>query len=299
MSDQPKPNSRPKGSMEQNRFSLAPAIFLPFSGFPQMQSTAPALEPAEKLQKIIENLGVQQERVRGNMMFLVEQQAERLAAKAREELSDFGSDSEDGEREQREKRNRQKSVDALFASTRVSAKKGARSEDFEFKVEKVPSNALPAKPGGPVGGDGDVTMGGTEILTTPRSPPGEDDDIDMDNIRSPREVLTSLSSDLKDLVNRGAPQMQAYDIHAKTVVQHYKQALDRRASRTGSMASPINTAYGGTGGGILRKGSDASPVDTHGIRRMSSGMPITGFSMGQQPVRVPETIEELARRGSK
>jgi hypothetical protein len=65
---------------------------------------------------------------------------------------------------------------------------------------------------------------------------------------------------------------------------------------------PINT--GGRGGGILKNRSEQSPVNHNEIRRMSTGMPVVGFSptvtkAEGQPARQYENIEMLARRGSK
>ena len=65
---------------------------------------------------------------------------------------------------------------------------------------------------------------------------------------------------------------------------------------------PINT--GGVGGGILKNRNEQSPINHNEIRRMSTGMPVVGFSptvtkAEGQPARQYENIEMLARRGSK
>ncbi|KAF8853515.1 hypothetical protein BDZ45DRAFT_806607 [Acephala macrosclerotiorum] len=288
---------------QDEEFNLAPSIFLPFSSFPPGPSISNTLEPPEKLKKIIENVTSQQERVRGNMMFLVQQRAARLTSKAAEACAaaEFNDEDEDGgadggkkqRAKDRKKEERQRSVDACFAAMRVPAKKGARNEDYEKKIDTTSSSSSGI---GGNGGDRDVEMGGTE--ETPRIPQNGD----INNSLTKIQILTPLSHELKTLVDRGTAEMQGYDIHAKQVVQHYQQALDRRtvkrgsAQGVGSMGSPAN-ALGG--GGV------ASPVDLHlqNFRRMSTGMPMGGTgssgSGGQQPTRVPETIEELTRRGSK
>ncbi|KUJ09121.1 uncharacterized protein LY89DRAFT_788519 [Mollisia scopiformis] len=260
---------------EDESFSLAPSIFFPFPGFTE-KNTVPiqSLEDTEKLQKIIENLGVQQERVRGNMMFLVKQRAERLASKAKEELSTLDSD---GEEDEKDKEVKEKNIDAMFANMRVLAKKGAKSAEYEVRLDSNP----------PV--QTDVTMAGTE-LTTPASPLGGNGDVNMVSTRSSRQILGTLSAEMKILIDDNSSKMQRYDKHAKEVVNHYKQALERRNSRKGSGPAISGAAFGG--GGMM-----ASPVE---MRRLSTGMPILGsFVGGPQPVRVSETMEELARRGSK
>lgn len=224
-------------------------------------------------------------------MFLVQQRAERLTAKAREEIAALGNEWED-EGEEEEWEIKQKSVDAMFAGLRVPAKKGTTSADFEYKVETI----KPGTGGQTVSinaprGDKDIAMGGMEFRprTTSRSPPPET------SYPSPHQLLSTLSMDLKELIDRGASEMAAYDAHARAVLAIPKAALDRRAGggRKGyvpgasTSISPI-TVSGGGGGGVQSPGV---------IRRLSTGMPIPGFV--QQPARVMETMEELSRRGSR
>ncbi|CZR53739.1 uncharacterized protein PAC_03619 [Phialocephala subalpina] len=264
-------------------FSLAPAIFLTFSSFPYGPSVSQSMDQPEKLKKIIENVTIQQKRVRGNMMFLVEQRAKRLASKAKETVEAAESDDEDAADNEKEKA-KQKSIDACFAAMRVPAKKGARSEDFEYRAGNTTTMGTAR---GSDGENRDIEMSGTE--ETLRSPLNGD----VNNELTQTQVLTALSKEMRDLVERGTAEMQAYDGHAKQVIAHYQQALDRRTGRKGSaqvsVASPVNNFAGG------------SPVDLHlqNFRRSSTGMPRVGSSGGggQQPVRVPESIEELARRG--
>lgn len=240
-------------------------------------------------------------------MFLVQQRAQRLTSKAAEAVATAESEDEDedensnsrdkSERREkdRKKEERQRSVDACFAAMRVPAKQGARSEDYEVKNNNTASIGK-SRATTSAQGNQDVEMTGME--KTSRSPLKGN----VNNSLTKTQILTTLSHDLKTIVACGTAQMQGYDIHAKQIIQPYQQSLDRRTARrgstqgAGSMGSPANT---------LGSGGVASPVDLHlqGFRRMSTGMPMVGMGSsvggGQQPARVPETIGELARRGSK
>lgn len=227
-------------------------------------------------------------------MFLVQQRAARLTAKAQEEIATLENEWNE-ESDDKEKWKVKKSVDAMFAGLRVPAKKGTPSTDLEYKVEAIQSGTegQAASTNG-ARENGDVVMGGTEFhpRTTLRSSPPES------SYLSSRQILSALSNDLKELVDRGASEMVAYDAHAKQVIALYQSALDRRTTggrreslpKISTSMSPTSTSgVGGNGGGGVQ-----SPAD---IRKFSTGMPFPGFI--QQPARVKETMEELIRRGSR
>jgi hypothetical protein len=168
-------------------------------------------------------------------------------------------------------------VDAMFARAKIPAKKDAKSEDFEVKPGAFePSSGNGTANSAPA--DGDVAMGGTDIIPKPKTA---------------RKVWERLTKDLQLVVNRATTEMEAYDRHSQKAINHYKQALERRTGR-----SIPATAVPGVGGGILRNRNEESPIDMNAIRRMSTGMPIVGFQVAQT-TRTYEKLDDISRRDSK
>ena len=206
------------------------------------------------------------------MLYLVQQRAENLVLKAREDLASLGAgdgdrDDEDAERETEPERS---AIAAVTDRIRKPARKDAKLEDFEFQSTSGIANPMEIRE------DGDVLMAGTSTDPNLTSPPR----------RTARAIRKDLSSALKEVVDCGVKEMEAYDNHAQEVVAFYRQALERRMERGG----------GGTGGGILRNGNEGL-IDPKAIRRMSNGMPVTGVSM-VQATRSYENMEELVRTRS-
>lgn len=260
---------------KQAPFSLAPSIFLPFKGFPP--GDAPILDQTQKLQKIFQNLPEQQAVVRGNMMFMVEQRVENLRARAREELAEIEGDYEDDLGDPEERKRVRSEIDAMFQRTRMPAKEGAKSEDFEVKPRDFKpysgngiANPMPAD-------SGDVAMSGTGADAKPRTA---------------RMVWEGLSRDLLEVVDRAASEMVAYDRHAYQTNDVYRQSLERRTGR--QVPTPVAA---GVSGGILRNRNEPSPINVNAIRRMSTGMPIVGVPPAQ-PTRSYEKMDEIVKRGS-
>lgn len=120
-------------------------------------------------------------------------------------------------------------------------------------------------------------MGGTETISKPRTA---------------RNLWEDLSKDLQHVVNQAVSEMEAHDKHAEKVLRGYKQALDKRTGRTFNPA-----AASGVSGGILRNRNVQSPIDRNEVRRMSTGMPISGLP-ATPAARTYENMDEIARRGS-
>jgi hypothetical protein len=259
---------------EQAPFSLAPSIFLPFTGF--SPGDAPVLDRTQKLQKILQHLPEEQAMVRGNMMYMVKQRVEASKANARKELDELEGDYEDDSGDPKERQRVRSEIDAMFQRTKIPAKKDAKSEDFEVK----PGDFKPHHSNGiatPAPADGDVVMGGTEADPKPRTA---------------RMVWEGLSRDLQEVVDRAASEMEAYDRHAQETINPYRQALERRTGR--HIPTPVAT---GVGGGILRNRNEGSPIDMNAIRRMSTGMPIVGLPAAA-PDRSHEKMDEITRKGN-
>ncbi|RDL38212.1 uncharacterized protein BP5553_02552 [Venustampulla echinocandica] len=236
-------------------FSLSPAIFVPFQGPP---GQAPILDQPQQLQKIIENLQAQQDVVRKNMLFLIQQRADNLASKAREELEVLerckgdeisplhGEDKEVNERQNKE-------IDNMFRRLKVLAKRDAKSEDYEAKPDTFnPNKQHPAIH--PPAGDGNVEMGGMDNAPKPRTA---------------KAVRDELSRNMRELVDRGTQELEGYDRHAQGILNHYRQSLERR---TGRPAPPLTGPTGATvpPRGILKNAGDGGSVSRN--ERKASGI---------------------------
>ncbi len=298
--------------------TVDPTLFIPFKGFDPEPPTA--LDSRKKLEKIIEHVTAQQEIVRGNKVGLAQKQAEDLVSQAREELflTEYDNEVED-ELARKQKR---EEADALVESLKIPAKKGAKRQDFEARLLREDSANYTIQ----VETHDDVEMGGMGT-----------DTVSMPKDRPPCIIRRDLNTSLQSLINSSTYQLETYDTHAAATLAQYKRALSRRTSRSGPgpgpsfpQKSPIKsstvkftgvekstnvestpTKTGTSAQVILRKktgesgdnpGSpnrrdSRSPVDLS--KRFSTGMPITGWKAAVEPVRVVESMENLARREYK
>jgi len=217
------------------------------------------------------------------MLSLVQQQAGRLVARAREELDALEKGSEDTlvfeEEETPEEKVKKdlvsKEVQNMVQRLKAPVKKNAKSEDYELK----PGSPIFKAPAAPQ--DTDVEMGGMNN-ESPKS-------------RTATVIREELGRNLRELVDKSVREMEAYDTHALGVSNHYKQALERR---TGKAAPPPSAPTGPKS--ILKNtgSSDSTPVSPLDNRRMSAGQIFAQATAGQ-PVRTYESIGDVARRGSK
>lgn len=322
-------NKVEKPQLTRKQFTIVPAIFTPFSdlGIPvpddlddyEDYEEEPEPEPLPvtvKLQMIIDNLETQQQVVKGGMVSLVCERAETLKNIAQHQtFSDDPTESfvdnmggEGGieelragiEKAQKEQDLRSE-VDDMFAFQRRPAQKGARPEEFQMDSSKVNVSQPPLSTRSPIyspterppTSSEDITMANTEDWHPPAPKPTKSD------------IQSNLPTDLQTLINRATIQISAYDGHAKSVVGGYKAALERRRQRE---ASPTPSATMSTSSadqvianihamGKGRVGAVGVMGGQDDVRRLSNGMPIVGYETGK-PVRVRETMEELARRGS-
>lgn len=193
------------------------------------------------------------------MLSLVQGQAESLTARAREELAflERGSedklvDSEDGEESHELER---QEIASMMERLKVPAGKDAKSEEYEIKP-----------------GDLDPAVKSADVVPTERTA---------------SVVRQELSRVLRELVDKSAREMEEYDKHCVTVIDHYKEMLERR---TGKPAAPPRSI-------LKRTGSEQSPLSPEN-RRASAGQSFANAGAAP-PVRTYESIEEVARRGSK
>ena len=216
------------------------------------------------------------------MMFLIEKRGEDLVAGAREELARLEEDGVDeGEGWEGNGVGREE-LDEMIKRIRVPRRADAKGEEYEVKegdfAIKPAERLTMGDTSLPVTDDGDVQMGG--MHDSPRA-------------RNATQIRLELSRDLRELVERGVREMEAYDVHAQETTKVYKDALERRKGKGKSTSVPV------PGGGILKNRHDEILVDRNQVQRMSTGMPLVGMVPQAQVARSFENIEEVVRRGSK
>ena len=212
------------------------------------------------------------------MLSLAQQHAEKLVARARKELDALERGSEDtliseeevetpGEKARKELV--KKEVAETMQRLKTPARKDAKSEDYELKpgALEVKISAVP------VSGDGNVEMGGMNNGPSKR--------------RTAAVIREELSRNLRDLVDHSTEEMEIYDAHSLGVYNHYKQALERRNSKTAAPPSAPRSILKNTG-------SDYTPLSPMDGRSISFAQPTV-----VQPPRTYESIGDVVRRGSK
>jgi hypothetical protein len=240
--------------------------------------------------KIIQNLERQHNAVRQNMMGLFHARSKELVRAAEREIASLEveagqSDGRDREEEEKETEEIQRSLHEMVQRLRVTAREGAKAEDYQLKPGHPEFNLT--IPGPSSSRKSDVEMSG--MGPTP--------------IRSSAAIRKELSVQLRDLVEQGTAELKAYDKHAAETLNIYKASLERRQGRRGSAASgavqsPVTNSgpAGGNffGGGILRNSHEQSPVDVSAMRRMSG---VFQVPRAAYPSKTIEAVEEIARRG--
>ena len=181
------------------------------------------------------------------MLGLVERRGEALVAKAREELAileESGSGEVDGVATQVNK----DEMEEMLRKIKAPAKKDAVPGEYELK-------------------EGELRGAYSSSATS-----NTDRDVEMESPsnRTARTVREELSGMLKELVNRGVSEIEAYDGHAELVSNYYRQALERSNSRSGSISSASGTAAVAGGGGILKNKDEDIRVDRAAIGRMGT-----------------------------
>lgn len=227
------------------------------------------------------------------MVFLAQQKADQIMQSAETELTSLPPS--DGETNAREKVRREREVDDMIESLKVPAGKDAKREDFLYRPGF--SSTSPRA----TDGKGDVEM---SSVPTPSSMP-----------RSAKEVQAKLAKGMRELVYESTRELESYDNLCAETLAYYRKALERRgvridtnvnaAANGSNPASPVvksGTPISGSGmmgGESARVRIEESPLNGMGVRRMSSGMPIPVLGMGEKVLRRGESMEEVARRGSK
>jgi hypothetical protein len=178
------------------------------------------------------------------MMFLLERRGVDLVKKAKKELAVLG----DGEPGHQENAQLKRDVQNMIRRTRVPMKVDAKPGAYEITGNTFKD----AEPDLFVSEDQDVEMGNTDTA----------------ELRTQTTIRAELTHELRDLVMRGASEMEAYDAHAEETMKKYKQALERRRGKTVPSISTSGPPSAPPPKSILTNRHVESLVDKEAIRRM-------------------------------
>ena len=143
-----------------------------------------------------------------------------LVRQAEEDLARLDDDAqEDSMEEEFRGIEARKSREEMMNRVRFKMRQGTKPGDYEIKPGRLEFRDAIAAPGA---GNGDLEISG------------------MDHPRSATTIRQGLSIKLRDLVDRGIVELEAYDAHAAEPTSMYKQSLKRREERRRSTS---NTAF--------------------------------------------------------
>ncbi|POS83211.1 hypothetical protein EPUL_005497, partial [Erysiphe pulchra] len=278
--------------------ALSAAIFIPFKGISleiNSESTSPtiatspitathvitSLDPASKLEKILENLPQQQDVVRRKMVEAILDQIEELKRKAQNEFkqSKFHQDKylakEEKERERQERLEKLEKLEIEEMLRRIKA---------------------PHKPGYVYELRPDTCF--NETYRPLPQKPRQGNDVEMNTYRSKRQIKDQLDQDMQTLVRCGIKELEKYDRHCCQVLRTYQSSLARRttglnANFMGSKSSPTTNSMASQATNL----SSAPRIGvSHDVGRLSNGMPV---SMERYPAPKKESLGEITRRSNK
>ncbi|KAG9233135.1 hypothetical protein BJ875DRAFT_55195 [Amylocarpus encephaloides] len=210
------PHKQASAPVKDTPFFLHHAIFLPFSRFPP--APAEPLTESQRNKKIIQNLIIQQDAVRRNMVFLAKQRSDNLRAEAKNELLAFearySSDISAKGRAATEEE-----VNALISRLKTPPMKDAKPEDFYFK------------PGG--------------ATSTPVTPARDaQDDIDMNGdqahpvARTATFISEELNRNLRELTEKTIQEIHSYNRFCETSNKAKLSSIAAVVPTTTPMAPP-------------------------------------------------------------
>ena len=177
------------------------------------------------------------------MLFLIESKAEDLANKAKKELRTVGDAAPSREKNAEKKQD----IRNMIRRARVTVKDGAAPGTYEIRNDIF-------KEAGP------------DLLLS------DDPDVEVGNVepRTRASVRAELTHELRDLVMRGASEMEVYEAHAEEAAKQYKQALERRKGRVGSTSMSSGPSTGRPPRGILVNKNGERPADKEPKRKKAT-----------------------------
>jgi hypothetical protein len=210
----------------------------------------------EKLEKIVENLDRQHGAVKKNMLFLIEKRAEDLVKKAKSELAAIG----DTEVPHQQNVQAKQDIRSMIRRARVPMKEDADPGAYEIKADtfQTPEPSL---------------------LTS------DDQDVEMADAtpHTQSSIRAQVTLELRDLVMRGASEMERYETHAYETTKKYREALERRKGRAGPSTSLSGHSSAVPPRGILVNKNGERPADREAKKKTATF----------------ETHEDVAWRGSR
>lgn len=157
------------------------------------------------------------------MLGLLEARSRELEQIADEELARLGDDTDEAARVEAEEREIQsrRSREEMMRRVKFKPKEGANKVEL-YEAKPRDGTFTNGPPNAEQHWTGGITLGGMD--QRPRSR------------RTAYDIRTALAQELVSLVERGVYELQAYDIHAAQSKELYKQALERRKGRLGSIS---------------------------------------------------------------
>jgi len=211
------------------------------------------------------------------MISRIEKRAQGLVARAQSELDYLESRGEDGDAgEKGGREGLAREMEVMMQKVKAKHPDWSEREKGFYEVKR---GGLEVQGNGEGGDrDGDVEMRDV-VDARPRR-------------RTATVVKKEVSRELRELVDDGVKELEAYDGHARRTVEYYRGPLERMRRKSGAQVS-FDLGSEGSGSRANREG-----MGEREIRRMSTGMPSTRV-VAREPVMSPKSIEELTRRGSK
>jgi hypothetical protein len=203
--------------------------------------------------------------VRKNMMFLIERRADELVNKAKKELSTL----EDVEFQYQRNTHREEDIRDMIQRLKIPMKADAKPGAYEITEETFKST-------GPILPESDLIV-------------HEDTDIEMGNthIATQTSIRADLAHDLRDLVMRGASEMESYDSHAENTTRKYRDFLERNKPQIMSSVSTTSST----------PPAPAPPqLPQSQARGFSSNRHLESQMDRESIKRRPENYQDLARR---
>lgn len=177
------------------------------------------------------------------MIFLIQRQADDLTKKAKKDLSTVGDAAPSREKNAQKKQD----IRNMIRRARVLAKDDAAPGAYEIRNDTFKE-------------------AGSDILLLD----GQDVEMGSVETRTHDSVRTELTHELRDLVMRGASEMEVYHAHAAEAAKPYKQALERRKGPAGSTTIPTGPSAGRPPRGILVNKNGERPADKEPRRKKAT-----------------------------
>jgi hypothetical protein len=200
-----------------------------------------------------------------------------------EGLKEMGRDGgyeQGGAEEEQERLKRE--IDSMIARAKVPARKDAKSEEYEVKpgsfhfqtpVPASQSHQVPATSSN----NEDTEMGGmgTAASTMPMGQnqrQAQDQGPDQPPRRTAKVIREELHANLRQLIDRGVSEMEAYDGHAANTRNFYVQAWERRTGQPGSSNLPPRPPPGMATQGLPPGSNNLPPRPPSGLATQGLGM---------------------------